>query len=154
MMELEFMASSNSSSADEVDNQDHATEDNDPVQAELEARIYVSLQTPVLHRSRTPRSARSIRRSGRLVAKPRAANSTKQAQSVLLKKLGCTLMMLLSTLTSNASLGRPSMVTCPSVSNELCIFWPCLVGAGFGICTVPKYCSIAFVFGNNCPTVH
>jgi len=109
MMELEFMASSNSSSADEVDNQDHATEDNDPVQAELEARTYVSLQTPVLHRSRTPRSARSIRRSGRLVAKPRAANSTKQA-------------LLLSTLTSNASSGRPSMVTCPSGSSELCRF--------------------------------
>jgi hypothetical protein len=33
-------------------------------------------------------SIHSIRRSGRLAAKPRAANSTKQAQSVLLKKLG------------------------------------------------------------------
>jgi hypothetical protein len=94
VMELEFMASFNPSSADEADNHEHACEDSDPVQEELEARICVPLQTPVLRggprlrRSRMLRSARSIRRSVRLVAKPRAANSTKQAQSVLLKKLG------------------------------------------------------------------
>lgn len=33
-------------------------------------------------------SIQSLRRSGRIAARPRAANSTKQAQSMLLKKLG------------------------------------------------------------------
>ncbi|KAG0526126.1 hypothetical protein BDA96_06G118600 [Sorghum bicolor] len=64
------------------------------VAEELEARICLPIRTPVLRSgprlrcSRTPRSARSVRRSGRIAAKPRVANSTKQAQSVLLKKLG------------------------------------------------------------------
>jgi len=56
------------------------------------------LQTPLirggprLRRSKTPVTIRMIRRSVRLAAKPRAANSTKQAQSVLLQlhKLGIT----------------------------------------------------------------
>ena len=64
------------------------------VAQELEAQVCMPLQTPLirggprLRRSKTPVTIRMIRRSVRLAAKPRAANSTKQAQSVLLKKLG------------------------------------------------------------------
>ena len=100
-MELEFLASSNPPSADEDENGDNVASDDDgaaanctAIQEDLEARICIPLQTPVirggprLRRSRTPVSIHSIRRSGMLAAKPRAANSTKQAQSVLLKKLG------------------------------------------------------------------
>ena len=43
---------------------------------------------PKLRKSRQPRSVTSIRRSGRLAVKPRAANATLQAQSVLMQKLG------------------------------------------------------------------
>lgn len=88
VMDLEFLASSNPPSADEDANGDNVATD------DVEARICIPLQTPVirggprLRRSRTPRSVPSIRRRGSLAAKPRAANSTKQAQSVLLKKLG------------------------------------------------------------------
>lgn len=64
------------------------------VREELEAEICLPLRIPVLrggpclHHSRTPVSIGSLRRSGRLVAKPRAANTTRQAQLVLSKKLG------------------------------------------------------------------
>ena len=100
-MELEFLTLSNPPTSDESGKEDNsvANDEGDAanvavVQEELEARVCQRLQTPVLRggprlrRSRTPVSIHSIRRSGRLAAKPRAANSTKQAQSVLLKKLG------------------------------------------------------------------
>jgi hypothetical protein len=64
------------------------------VQEELEALVCLPLQSPLirerprLRRSRTPVSIHSLRRSGRIAAQPRAANSTRQAQNVLLKKLG------------------------------------------------------------------
>jgi len=71
-----------------------AEPDEAAVQKELEDMICVPLQSPLirsrprLRRSRTPISVGSLRRSGRLAAKPRAANATRQAQIVLLKKLG------------------------------------------------------------------
>jgi hypothetical protein len=49
---------------------------------EIEARVCIPLE------SRTPATVLSIRRSSRLAAKPRAANATLQAQSVLMQKLG------------------------------------------------------------------
>jgi hypothetical protein len=64
------------------------------VQEELEALVCLSLQSPLirerprLRRSRTPVSIHSLQHSGRIAAQPRAANSTRQAQNVLLKKLG------------------------------------------------------------------
>jgi hypothetical protein len=63
------------------------------VQDELEALVCLPLQTPLikrprLRRSRTPVSVHSLRRSGRIAARPRVANATRQAQNVLLKKLG------------------------------------------------------------------
>lgn len=100
-MELEYLASSNPPSSDDDGSGDSAASVEDGqvpslamIQEDMEARICVPLQTPVLHskprlrRSTTPASIHSLRRSGRLAAQPRAANSTKQAQSVLLKKLG------------------------------------------------------------------
>jgi hypothetical protein len=41
-----------------------------------------------LRRSRTLVSIHSLRRSGRIAARPRAANTIRQAQNVLLRKLG------------------------------------------------------------------
>jgi hypothetical protein len=79
-------------SASDVDNSD--TLSLETVQASLEAEVCIPLTTPLLktrprlRRSRTPTSVRSLRRSGRIAARPRAANATKQAQNVLLKKLG------------------------------------------------------------------
>jgi hypothetical protein len=64
------------------------------VQEELEAEVCLPLATPVLRgrprlrRSRTPVSITSLWRSGRIAGKPRAANATRQAQLVLLKRLG------------------------------------------------------------------
>jgi hypothetical protein len=61
---------------------------------ELEAMICLPLQTsvirggPKLRRSRMPVSIHTLRRSGRIAARPRAANSTRQAQIVLMRKLG------------------------------------------------------------------
>jgi len=60
----------------------------------LEARLCLPLQTPLipgppgLCRPRTPVSVQSLWRSERLAAKPREADSTKQAQCVLMQKLG------------------------------------------------------------------
>jgi hypothetical protein len=60
----------------------------------LEALVCLPLQSPLigeiprLRRSRTPVSIHSLRRNGHIAAQPRAANSTRQAQNVLLKKLG------------------------------------------------------------------
>jgi hypothetical protein len=64
------------------------------VQDELEADVCLLLHTPVirgrprLRRARTLVSIHSLRRSGRLAGKPCAANATRQAQNVLLRKLG------------------------------------------------------------------
>jgi hypothetical protein len=61
---------------------------------DIEAAICIPLQTPVikaapiLRRSRTPATVVTLKRSTRLAAKPRAANATLQAQSVLMRKLG------------------------------------------------------------------
>lgn len=69
------------------------TEDS-AVQKELEDVVCVPIQSPLircrprLRRARTPVSVDALRRSGRLAAKPRALNATKQAQIVLLRKLG------------------------------------------------------------------
>jgi hypothetical protein len=59
----------------------------------LEAKLCLPMQTPLLERpqlrrSRTPISSHSLRRSSRIAAKPRAVNATRQAQNVLLRKLG------------------------------------------------------------------
>ena len=60
----------------------------------LEARLCLPLQTPLipgsprLRRPRTPVSVQSLRRNERLAAKPCEADSTKQAQCVLMQKLG------------------------------------------------------------------
>ena len=61
--------------------------------AQLEARICIPLETPLirkqrLRRSRTPSTVISVRRSGRLAAKTKASNPTVQAQNVLKQKLG------------------------------------------------------------------
>lgn len=61
-------------------------------------KLSMPLQTPVLRappktrKSRTPASAKTSRRSVRLAAKHREADPTKQAQKVLLKKLGEVLL--------------------------------------------------------------
>ena len=59
--------------------------------AQLEARVCIPLDTPLLstprlRRSKTP--SRVVRRSGRLAAKTKASNLTLQAQNVLKQKLG------------------------------------------------------------------
>lgn len=55
-------------------------------------RLCIPLQTPAIHARPRMRkiktSVSAIRRSLRLAAKPREADSTKQAQSILMKKLG------------------------------------------------------------------
>lgn len=67
------------------------------IQEQIEAKLCLPLRTPILRggprlrRSRTPISSTSLRRSGRLARKPRAANATRQAQLVLLKKLGISI---------------------------------------------------------------
>jgi hypothetical protein len=64
------------------------------VQEVLQAMICKPMQTPIIRgpprsrRAKTPVSIGSLRRSRRLAARPRAANSTRQAQIVLMKKLG------------------------------------------------------------------
>ena len=64
------------------------------LQETLEARLCLPLQTPLicgsprLRRPRSPVSVLSLRCSDRLAAKPREADSTKQAQFVLMQKLG------------------------------------------------------------------
>ena len=63
------------------------------VQEEIEALICLPLETPLLEkpqlrRSRMPVPADSLRRSERIAATPRAANATRQAQIVLLRKMG------------------------------------------------------------------
>ena len=71
-----------------------AVGDEVPIHEVLEAMICAPMQTPILcegprpRRSRTPISINTLRHSGRLAIKPRAANSTRQAQNVLMKKLG------------------------------------------------------------------
>ncbi|CAD6267417.1 unnamed protein product [Miscanthus lutarioriparius] len=63
-------------------------------QAALEAEVCVPMHTPLIRagprprRARTPVSIPSLRRSGRIAARPRAPNATVQAQLLLLKKLG------------------------------------------------------------------
>ena len=65
-----------------------------PMQLQLEAAVCIPFQTPLvsrrprLRRARSPISVHSLRRSGRIAARPRAGNATAQAQRVLLKKLG------------------------------------------------------------------
>lgn len=64
------------------------------VQETLEAAVCLPIQTLVLQkrprlcRSRTPATVETLRQSRRIAARPRAANATKQAQNLLLKKLG------------------------------------------------------------------
>ena len=64
------------------------------VQNALEAEVCLPLQTsilclrPRLRRARTPVSVHSLRQSDRIAAGPRAPNTTRQAQNLLLKKLG------------------------------------------------------------------
>jgi hypothetical protein len=64
------------------------------LQEELESQICVPLEAPIIHaapklrRSKTLKPGFTPRRSVRLAAKPRAANTTIQAQNVLLQKLG------------------------------------------------------------------
>lgn len=67
---------------------------NRSVQEQLEAEVCIPMRTPLikggprLRRSRTPVSIPSLRRSVRQVARPREPNAVRQAQNVLLKKLG------------------------------------------------------------------
>ncbi|CAD6262766.1 unnamed protein product [Miscanthus lutarioriparius] len=64
------------------------------IQESLEERLYLPLHTPLIHgppRLRKPRTSApitSLRRSDRIATKPREADSTKQAQCVLMQKLG------------------------------------------------------------------
>jgi hypothetical protein len=64
------------------------------VRMALEAEVCLPLPTPILRtrprvrRARTPVSVHSLRRNGRIAARPRAPNATRQAQNLLLKKLG------------------------------------------------------------------
>jgi hypothetical protein len=63
------------------------------VREELKAMVCLPLQmalirgSPRLRRSKMPMSTRTLRHSGHIAAKPRAANTTRQAQNVLMKKL-------------------------------------------------------------------
>lgn len=67
---------------------------------ELEERLCQPLQTPIvrgpprLHRPKTPPSVLSLRRSDRLAAKPRDVDSTRQAQCVLMRKMGVVIASL------------------------------------------------------------
>ncbi|CAD6337874.1 unnamed protein product [Miscanthus lutarioriparius] len=64
------------------------------IQESLEERLCLPLQTPLirgpprLRRPRTPAPVTSLRRSDRIATKPREADSTKQAQCILMHKLG------------------------------------------------------------------
>ena len=64
------------------------------IQESLEERLCLSLQTPLIRgpprlcRPRTSGPVTSLQRSDRIAAKPREADSTKQAQCVLMQKLG------------------------------------------------------------------
>ena len=64
------------------------------IQESLEERLCLSLQTPLIRgpprlcRPRTSGPVTSLQRSDRIAAKPREADSTKQAQCVLMHKLG------------------------------------------------------------------
>ena len=64
------------------------------LQETLEARLCLPLQTPLIRgpprlcRPRTLVSVQSQRRSDRLAVKPREVDSTKQAQCMLMQKLG------------------------------------------------------------------
>jgi len=68
--------------------------DEPSIQEMLEGEVCIPLQTPLvrrgptLRRSRTLVSIHSLRRSGRIAARPRTPNATRQAQIVLLKKMG------------------------------------------------------------------
>ena len=59
----------------------------------IESQVCIPLQTPIissgpkLRKSKTPKSVFTPRRSERLAQKPRSANATLQAQSILLQKL-------------------------------------------------------------------
>jgi hypothetical protein len=65
-----------------------------PTEESLEERLCLPLQTPLIHgpprlrRPRTPTPVTSLRRSERIAAQPREADITKQAQRVLMNKLG------------------------------------------------------------------
>ncbi|CAD6341147.1 unnamed protein product [Miscanthus lutarioriparius] len=64
------------------------------IQESLEERLCLPLQTPLirgpprLRRPRTPAPVTLLRRCDRIAAKPREADSTKQAQCVLMQKPG------------------------------------------------------------------
>lgn len=97
---LTSLPSNDVSNANDTENNDDSSAqgepfgDDDAAQRMLEERICVPLRSPLirsrprLRRSRTPISVASLRRSARIAAKPRAPNTTKQAQLVLLRKLG------------------------------------------------------------------
>lgn len=65
-----------------------------PIQGLIEPEACLPLCTPILktapkhHRSSTLVTVRSLRRSGRIAAKPHAHNAMVQAQRLLLRKLG------------------------------------------------------------------
>jgi len=64
----------------------------------IEAAACIPLESPLIkggqrfRRARTPASVQTLRRSGRLVARPQAVNATVQAQHLLLKKLGTPML--------------------------------------------------------------
>ena len=64
------------------------------IQEMLEDEVCLPFRSPIikerprLRRAQTPVSGRTVRRSGRLAARPRTTNATAQAQRMLLKKLG------------------------------------------------------------------
>jgi hypothetical protein len=64
------------------------------IEESLEEWLCLPLQTPLIHgpprlcRSRTPAPVASLRRSERIAAQPREADTTKQAHHVLMNKLG------------------------------------------------------------------
>ena len=93
--EMEMLGTPRDSSSDDDAGQPASLEHVPPTLHEtLEARLCLPLQTslirgpPRLRRPKTPVSIQSLRRSDRLAAKPREADSTKHAQCVLMQKLG------------------------------------------------------------------
>lgn len=88
--ELQGPPSSNSSDDELV----HAGALRSAVVRRIQDQVCLPFQTPLvragprLRRSRTPITPRSLRRSSRIAARPRAGNATIQAQKVLLRKLG------------------------------------------------------------------
>ena len=91
-VELELLRPSRGSSTDNEGHNAEPPSADVPLLTQLEARLCIPLETPLISkprlRSRTPSTVLSVRRSGRLAAKAKASNPTIQAQNVPKQKLG------------------------------------------------------------------